>query len=129
MRELWYTADVPQAIIDEDTTGGYPVRQTTPVYGSLTIPPCALNSIAPGFLASKAAKISVPVFIGYGDADVLAEPDHEPATYCGAASVEAARFAMMVHMHNFASTRQQLWDKLVAWMHELASERAEEATR
>ncbi|MDE0271108.1 MAG: hypothetical protein OXH92_01090 [Bryobacterales bacterium] len=129
MRELWYAADVPQAIIDEDTKGGYPVRQTTPVYGSLTIPPCALNFIAPGFLASKAAKISVPVFIGYGDTDVLAEPDHEPAAYRSAASVEAAKFATMGHMHNFASTRQQLWDKLVAWMQELASERAEEATR
>ena len=112
---------MPRVIIDEDTKGGYPVRQTTPVYGSFAIPPCALNFIAPGFLASKAAKISVPVFIGYGDADVLAEPDHEPAAYRSGASLEAARFATMGHMHNFASTRQQLWDKLVAWMQELPS--------
>ena len=119
MRELWYAADVPQAIIDEDTKGGYPIRQTTPVYGSLTFPPCALSFTAPGFLETRAASVSVPVFLGYGDIDVLGEPEREPFAYRSAASVEAAEFAAMGHMHNFAGTRRQLWDRLVAWMQEL----------
>lgn len=122
MREIWYAADVPQGIIDEDTKGGYPIRQTTPVYGSLTFPPCALGFVAPGFLETKAANISVPVFVGYGDRDVLAEPQREPFVYRSAASVKAAKFPTMGHMHNFASTRRQLWDELVAWMQELPCE-------
>ena len=119
MRDLWYAPDVPQAIIDEDTQGGYPVRHTTPVYGSLTIPPCALDFVTPNFLESRAANISSPVFLGYGDTDVMAEPEREPMAYRSAASIEVAEFPAMRHMHNFASTREQLWDKLVEWMREL----------
>ncbi len=115
MREVWYASDVPQAIIDDDTKGGYPVRRTAPAYGSLTIPPCALAFITPGFLEPQAACISVPVFLGYGDTDVLAEPTREPLAYRNAASIEVAEFPSMGHMQNFAGTREQLWDRLIEW--------------
>jgi len=45
-----------------------------------------LAFITPRFLEPQAACISVPVFLSYGDADVLAEP-----------------------------TREQLWDRLIEW--------------
>ncbi len=116
IQELWYRPDVPQSIVDEDMGGGYPVRKTTPIYGSLTIPPCAFRFIEPGFLAEHAARITSPVLIGYGDRDVLAYPEREPAAFSNAREVTVKQIPNMGHMHNFGSTRKQLWNEIETWI-------------
>ena len=116
MMELWYQDDVPQAIIEEDTRGGYPIRASSPIYGSLTIPPCAMGFIAPGFLAKQASQIKSPVLLARGDSDVLAEPKREPSAYSNAKNVTDMEIENMGHMHNFAGSRIKLWRGIQSWI-------------
>ncbi|MDT5364247.1 MAG: hypothetical protein QOC69_6009, partial [Mycobacterium sp.] len=39
----------------------------------------------------------------------------EPASYHGAQQVSLCVVERMAHMHNFASTREVLWDRLHRW--------------
>lgn len=107
--------DVPKDILDADMSGGYPLRKTSPPFGSLTVPSCALQMMAPGCVGKEAAVIEVPVFIGVGERDVFPDPHAEPTAYKRARDVSLYIVPRMAHMHNFASTRVQLWDRLVAW--------------
>jgi pimeloyl-ACP methyl ester carboxylesterase len=107
--------DVPADILQADMAGGYPMRRTVPPFGSGTIPTCALQMMAPGCVAAEAAAITVPVFVGVGERDVCPEPLAEPKAYTRARDVTVYIVPRMAHMHNFASTRLQLWDRLVGW--------------
>jgi pimeloyl-ACP methyl ester carboxylesterase len=107
--------DVPPDILQADMSGGYPLRRTVPPFGSGTIPTCALQMMAPGFVAAEAAAISVPVLVGVGQRDVCPEPLAEARAYAGARDVSIYIVPRMAHMHNFASTRKLLWDRLVSW--------------
>ena len=107
--------DVPKDILDADMSGGYPLRKRSPPFGSLTVPSCALQMMAPGCVASEAAAIEVPVFVGVGERDVCPDPHAEPSAYKGARDVSLYIVPRMAHMHNFASTRRQLWDRLIDW--------------
>lgn len=107
--------DVPKDILDADMSGGYPLRKTSPPFGSLTVPSCALQMMAPGCVANEAEAIEVPVFVGVGERDVCPDPHAEPTAYKRARDVALYIVPRMAHMHNFASTRVQLWERLVAW--------------
>ncbi|MFL6606440.1 MAG: hypothetical protein ACJ8R9_34635 [Steroidobacteraceae bacterium] len=107
--------DVPADILQADMAGGYPLRRTVPPFGSGTIPTCALQMMHPGYIAAEAAAVTVPVLVGVGERDVCPEPLSEPKAYTGARDVSVYVVPRMAHMHNFASTRVQLWDRLVGW--------------
>jgi pimeloyl-ACP methyl ester carboxylesterase len=107
--------DVPPDILNADMAGGYPLRRTVPPFGSRTIPTCALQMMAPGFIAAEAAAITVPVLVGVGERDVCPEPLEEARAYRRAQDVSIYIVPRMAHMHNFAGTRQLLWDRLVGW--------------
>lgn len=112
--------DVPADILAADMDGGYPMRATAPPFGSLTIPPCAIEMMVPGVVASEAAAVRVPVFVGNGERDVCGDQRAEPAAYRGANDITTVIIPRMAHMHNFAGTRRMLWDRLLAWMEGLA---------
>jgi hypothetical protein len=108
--------DVDPAIYQEDLSGGYPFRtEGVPPWGSATIPPAAASMLAPAVVADEAAAIDVPVFIGVGVRDVCPDPWSEPSSYRAARQVSLCVVDRMAHMHNFASTRQVLWDRLHRW--------------
>ena len=107
--------DVPADILEDDMKGGYPIRQTTPIYGSLTIPHCAVQMMLPGAFAEDAARITVPVLVGDGERDTCPEPYREPAAYSASRDVSLYIVPRMAHMHNFASTREMLWRRLNDW--------------
>jgi pimeloyl-ACP methyl ester carboxylesterase len=107
--------DVPADILQADMAGGYPLRRTVPPFGSGTIPTCALQMMSPGFIADEAAAVTVPVLVGVGERDVCPEPLSEPKAYASARDVSVYIAHRMAHMHNFASTRRQLWDRIVGW--------------
>src|SRR6202008_3200049 len=100
------------------------LRRTAPPFGSLTIPSCAVAMMSRGFVAAEAAAVDVPVFLAYGARDVSADPAAEPMAFVQAEDVTLIVVPRMAHMHNFASTRHQLWDALSAW----ATERAVQNT-
>jgi len=107
--------DTPREILDADQKGGFPVRETAPAWGSKTIPRCASIFMTPGHLIASAASVEVPVFIGLGERDTCADPLAEPASFVRSRDVSVFIVPRMAHMHNFASTRRILWDRIVAW--------------
>ena len=107
--------DVPEDIVDLDMRGGYPIRETAPEFGSLTIPHCAVQMMVPGCFRDDAARIAVPVLIANGERDTCSDPHREPAAYRSSPDVSVFIVPTMAHMHNFASTRARLWQRLHDW--------------
>lgn len=86
-----------------------------PSWRSAAVPACAILQVAPGVVATEAASITVPVFIGNGERDVVPDPWIESRAYTQSSDITTAVFPQMAHMHNFAPTRQQLWKRLHDW--------------
>ena len=120
----FYWEDVPTEIIDEDFTGGFPVRETAPYFGSLTIPNCAIAMMSRGYSAEDAASIEVPVFLGYGERDSSPDPKAEPGAYSRSTDITLFLVERMAHMHNFASTRATLWNRLTDWARAVSTSRS-----
>lgn len=106
--------DVPADILAADMEG-YPIRQTAPPFGSLTIPHCAVQMMTPGCFAADAARIAVPVLVANGERDTCPDPHAEPGAYRASPDVSVVAIPTMAHMHNFASTRARLWARLHRW--------------
>ena len=68
-----------------------------------------------GAVAKEAAAITVPVFIGNGEIDVVPDFRAEPAAYAASNDVTTSVFPRMYHMHNFASARRNLWRRFSVW--------------
>ena len=107
--------DVPQDILDADMAGGYPIRKTAPKWGSATLPNCVIAMMSPGFVAQDVAAIDVPVLLGMGERDVIPTPLAEPTAFRKTMDVSVFIVPRMAHMHNFASTRKMLWERLHDW--------------
>lgn len=107
--------DVPADILHEDMKGGYPIRETAPPFGSVTIPYCAVQMMLPGAFAADAAAVRVPVLVANGERDTCPNPHAEAAAYAGSRDVSIFIVPTMAHMHNFASTRERLWQRLHDW--------------
>ena len=67
-------------------------------------------------VAADAARIGVPVLAAGGEVDVVPDPWREPSAYRGSPHVTTAVIARMAHMHNFASSRRELWDVIDDWL-------------
>jgi hypothetical protein len=111
----FYYDDVPADIVAADTAGGYPLRDTAPVFGSKTIPPCVVAMLSPGYISREAAEVTVPVFIGLGERDTAPNPHEEPSAFCASSDITLFVCERMAHMHNFATTRAVLWDRIAGW--------------
>jgi alpha-beta hydrolase superfamily lysophospholipase len=108
--------DEPADVVAEDLAamafdGGAPL----PPWRSATFPMCAVAMTSPGTVAAEAAAITVPVFVGVGERDVVPDPWIEPKAYKSATDVSLFVCPRMAHMHNFALTRERLWNRLHAW--------------
>jgi len=115
--------DVPADILEADIGGGYPIRTTAPPFGSKTLPPCAVAMLSPGYTKTEAAAVDVPVFIGLGERDVAPSPHSEPSAYSTSTDVSLFICDRMAHMHNFATTRHKLWNRLAHWYATVKAER------
>src|SRR5262245_5973990 len=70
--------DEPREVVAADMAD-YPTRNgDVPVWGSATIPPCAVSMLSPGVVAPEAAGITVPVLVAVGERDVVPDPMSEP---------------------------------------------------
>lgn len=108
--------DVLEEFVAADMGTGYPVRRVVPPWGSPTIPNCVIAMMSPGYVKQEAQQIDVPVLIGVGERDVVPELHAEPSAYTGATDVTLVQIPTMAHMHNFASTRRQLWERIEGWI-------------
>jgi pimeloyl-ACP methyl ester carboxylesterase len=62
------------------------------------------------------AQIDVPVLIALGERDISPDPHADVASFPSSNDVSLSVVPRMAHMHNFASTRRLLWDRLEHWM-------------
>jgi alpha-beta hydrolase superfamily lysophospholipase len=120
-RYAFFWEDVPESLIEADFVGGHPVRETAPIWGSTTVPGLAAALVLPGVVAAEAASIDVPVLVGMGERDVCQEPVAELAAFTNATDIAAIVVPRMAHMHNFAGTRQQMWDRIDAFILQVAA--------
>jgi pimeloyl-ACP methyl ester carboxylesterase len=86
-----------------------------PEWRSATTPPCGLYMVAPGTVATEAASITVPVFIGAGERDVVPDPWMEPKAFKSSTDISVFVCPRMGHMHNFAHTRREFWQRIHSW--------------
>jgi pimeloyl-ACP methyl ester carboxylesterase len=104
MLSWFHLADVPADVVDADSAT---TKSVVPrVFGTAMIP---------GIVADHAAQIDVPVFIGYGAVDVSPEPRAEARLYRNSPDVTTVVLAGSAHCHNMASSRHQLWRRLLTW--------------
>jgi pimeloyl-ACP methyl ester carboxylesterase len=115
-RYAFFWEDVPESFVEADFAGGHPVRETAPIWGSTTVPGLAAALVLPGVVAAEAASIDVPVLVGMGERDVCQEAVAELAAFTSASDVAAIVVPRMAHMHNFAGTRQRMWDRIDAFI-------------
>ena len=105
-RAIFHVADVPDDLFayDEDQCHTLIPRMS------------GIDGMTPGLARPFADRISQPVFLAFGATDVSADPRREPAGYPASSDITLVVIPEMAHMHNFADTRTQLWDRFYAWL-------------
>ena len=113
MSSWFHLADVPADVVEADSVT---TKSVVPrVFGTAMIP---------GVVAEHAAQIDVPVLIGYGAVDVSPEPRAEARLYPNSPDITTVVLAGSAHCHNMASSRHQLWQRLLTWATTLPTGRA-----
>lgn len=79
------------------------------------LPVPAFFSMIPGNVAPEAARITVPVFLGIGERDMVGDPQAVPAAFSASASVELYVQPGAGHSHFLFESRFELYDRLAAW--------------
>jgi hypothetical protein len=127
LRPVFHHADEPAELVVMDMTRA-PTAAGSP-WSAEHMPggPAVADSrgpLGPGVVAAEAAAITVPVFVGCGEIDVVGDPWSEPTAYRGSRDVTVAVYERMAHMHNFAPTREELWRRLATWARGIGELRA-----
>jgi hypothetical protein len=105
-RNIFHVKDVPDDLFRYDDEACHTlISRVTGVDG-----------MTPGYAKPFSQVIESPVFLGWGDVDVSADPHLEPSAYPRSNHVTLTLVEHMAHMHNFADTRQRLWEDLLAWL-------------
>jgi hypothetical protein len=78
----------------------------------------AVAAVTPGAHRQAAGKVTVPVFLAFGEVDVATAPHTEVAAYTSSDDVRLLVLRGSAHCHNTATTRQILWDRLADWIAE-----------
>jgi hypothetical protein len=99
-----YAPSVPPEVIaaDDRTVAAWP-RQAY------------VEGLLPGHTPPYAAKVTAPVLIAFGDRDIPARPRDDAGFYTAAADITVLVLPDSAHCHNFASSRELLWDRLGGW--------------
>ena len=121
--------DVPPDIVAADMSASAgTAEEPLPPWRSATMPACGLYMVAPGTVALEAASITVPVLVAVGERDVVPDPWMEPKAFKSATDITVFVCPRMAHMHNFASTREVLWQRIHSWGTAVAQSRSMTAT-
>ena len=119
--------DVPHEVVSQDLAHfsrmapGGDAGEAAPLapWSSATDPGAIGQTIlTPGVVAPEAAAVRVPVLCAMGERDFVIDPPGEARAFKSATSVDLFICPRMAHIHNFASTRALLWqriDQFAAW--------------
>jgi len=103
----------------DDVAEHLPGSDTGPAWISKKLPGYVVFVLSPGIIAAEAAAVSSPVFIGLGERDVVADLELECNAFSSAQSINTLVCPSMGHMHNFAGTRERLWQGIQSWIEDL----------
>lgn len=109
LHKLFYAADVPAAVVaaDDEVASRVPAR-------------AAAEVLTHAYVAGFAARVSVPVLLGFGaELDLASDVDAEPSAYPASSEVTVYRLDGSRHCHNLAGRRTELWDAIAAWSERL----------
>jgi pimeloyl-ACP methyl ester carboxylesterase len=104
LQSWFHLPDVPAEVVAADC-----------VTAKSVVPRVFGTAMIPGVVAEHAARIDVPVLIGYGAVDVSPDPHAEAALYCRSPDVTTVVLPGSAHCHNMASSRQLLWRRVLEW--------------
>ena len=102
MQSWFHLDDVPVDVANADAA----VSVVPRVFGTAMIP---------GVVAEQAARIDVPVLIGFGAVDVSPDPRAEAGLHRNSPDITTVILAGSAHCHNMSSSRHRLWRRLLAW--------------
>ena len=124
IRYAYHWEDVPQVLVDEDLSVGFPVRRPSalPLWTTRTFPPFAKICLQEGAVAREAAQITVPVFVAVGERDVLRDLRQEATAYRKSLDITLFEISRCAHMHNFSPARETVWNRLQSWIDGLPPE-------
>jgi pimeloyl-ACP methyl ester carboxylesterase len=105
LQSWFHLADVPADVVEADS-----------VTAKSVVPRVFGTAMIPGIAAEHAARIEVPVFIGYGVVDVSPDPRAEAGLYRSSPDITTVVLADSAHCHNMASSRHRLWRRLLGWV-------------
>jgi pimeloyl-ACP methyl ester carboxylesterase len=77
---------------------------------------CGLTSMIPNVTDGDKAHIEAPVLVAFGDHDLTDAYERSAARYTASRDVTLYVLAGSAHCHNQASSRTQLWDRIIQWM-------------
>jgi pimeloyl-ACP methyl ester carboxylesterase len=127
LRNAMHFDDEPEDIVEQDMRGWpHRIGVPTPPWGTPHMPggPNEHSELSPvddRVVAAPAARITCPVLVAAGERDVCADLHAEPAGYPASSDVTIFALPRSSHMHNFASTREQLWLRIDAWVRGVTS--------
>ena len=106
LRDIFHVKDVPDDLVryDEEACHTLISRVT------------GVDGMTPGYAQPFADVIESPTFLGWGRVDVSSDPHREASAYPSSRHLTLSVVEHMAHMHNFADTREQLWEDLLAWL-------------
>jgi len=105
-RGIFHVADVPDDLVAYDEAECHTLIPRN----------SGIDGMTPGFAQPFATRIRSPLFLAFGELDVSADPHAEPLGYPHARDITLVVVPRMAHMHNFAETRAQLWERFWAWL-------------
>jgi pimeloyl-ACP methyl ester carboxylesterase len=104
LRPQFHFDDVPDDVVLADDA------QAT------VLPRAAMHTVGAAPIGrSLASTVDVPVFQGWGDRDNTPDPHRDGAYFTSCPDYTLFVLPRSGHCHNFAGTRQAMWDRLVAW--------------
>jgi pimeloyl-ACP methyl ester carboxylesterase len=104
LQSWFHLADVPADVVAADS-----------VTAKSVVPRVFGTAMIPGVVAEHAARIDVPVLVGFGVVDVSPDPRAEASLYRSSPDITTVVLADSAHCHNMASSRHRLWRRLLDW--------------
>jgi alpha-beta hydrolase superfamily lysophospholipase len=106
----FFTDDVPAEVREAFDRAAVPL-----------LPTCGLMSMIPSSIHAEQAAVKVPLFLGFGDEDLI--DDHVDALSGWSSASDRTLFVLAGsgHCHNQARTRNVLWDRILAWIEALSA--------
>jgi pimeloyl-ACP methyl ester carboxylesterase len=104
LRDSFHFNDVPDDVVLADDA------QAT------VLPRAALHAVAATPIGRPlASTVDVPIFQGWGERDNTPDPHRDGAYFNSCPDYTLFVLPRSGHCHNFATTRQAMWDRLIAW--------------